>query len=106
MEIWRYLAHCRPCRLTPALSCVGRYLSTYYAKEVEVPKPQRDEYENDPTVVAMADVFVGKMGFVWNEKVGTVRVPTVVCWASVLSTRAFFGSSMEPRRRWHAKRIH
>lgn len=44
-----------------------RFLSTYHAT-VEVPKPASDGYENIPTLVGMADVFINKLGYVWNEK--------------------------------------
>ncbi|CBJ29242.1 conserved unknown protein [Ectocarpus siliculosus] len=46
---------------------VARFLSTYHAT-VEVPKPASDGYENIPTLVGMADVFINKLGYVWNEK--------------------------------------
>lgn len=46
---------------------VGRYLSTYYTV-VEVPKLASDGYENAPTLVGMADVFVNNLGYVWNKK--------------------------------------
>lgn len=45
-----------------------RYLSTYYT-DVEVPKRAIDGYENTPTLVGMANVFVNELGYVWNEKV-------------------------------------
>ncbi|CAM9891928.1 unnamed protein product, partial [Ectocarpus sp. 8 AP-2014] len=45
----------------------ARFLSTYHAT-VEVPKPASDGYENIPTLVGMADVFINKLGYVWNEK--------------------------------------
>ncbi|CAN0156813.1 unnamed protein product, partial [Ectocarpus sp. 13 AM-2016] len=45
----------------------ARYLSTYYAV-VEVPKLASDGYENAPTLVGMADVFVNNLGYIWNEK--------------------------------------
>ncbi|CAN0301288.1 unnamed protein product [Ectocarpus sp. 12 AP-2014] len=45
----------------------ARFLSTYHAT-VEVPKPASDGYENIPTLVGMADVFINKLGYVWNDK--------------------------------------
>ncbi|CAN0400254.1 unnamed protein product, partial [Ectocarpus fasciculatus] len=45
----------------------ARFLSTYYAT-VEVRKPASDGYENTPTLVGMADVFINKLGYVWNDK--------------------------------------
>ncbi|CBJ29237.1 conserved unknown protein [Ectocarpus siliculosus] len=45
----------------------ARYLSTYYTV-IEVPKLASDGYENAPTLVGMADVFVNNLGYVWNEK--------------------------------------
>ncbi|CAM9968750.1 unnamed protein product, partial [Pylaiella littoralis] len=48
-------------------SAAGRYLSSYYA-DVEVPKRASDGYENVPTLVGMADMFINKLGHVWNEK--------------------------------------
>lgn len=45
-----------------------RYLSTYYT-EVETPKRASDGYENAPTLVGIADVFINTLGYVWNAKV-------------------------------------
>ncbi|CAM9867121.1 unnamed protein product [Pylaiella littoralis] len=45
----------------------ARYLSSYY-RTVEVPKRARDGYENIPTVVGMADVFINERGFLWNAE--------------------------------------
>ncbi|CAM9451065.1 unnamed protein product, partial [Ectocarpus sp. 4 AP-2014] len=45
----------------------ARYLSTYYTV-IDVPKLASDGYENAPTLVGMADVFVNNLGYVWNEK--------------------------------------
>ncbi|CAM9126955.1 unnamed protein product [Ectocarpus sp. 4 AP-2014] len=45
----------------------ARYLSAYYT-EVETPKRASDGYENAPTLVGIADVFINKLGYVWNAK--------------------------------------
>lgn len=45
-----------------------RYLSAYYT-EVETPKRASDGYENAPTLVGIADVFINRLGYVWNAKV-------------------------------------
>ncbi|CAN0214375.1 unnamed protein product, partial [Ectocarpus fasciculatus] len=45
----------------------ARYLSTYYA-EVETPKRASDGYENAPTLVGIADVYINTLGYVWNAK--------------------------------------
>ncbi|CAN0080944.1 unnamed protein product [Pylaiella littoralis] len=45
----------------------ARYLSPYYSTVV-VPKLARDGYENIPTVVGMADVFINERGFLWNAE--------------------------------------
>lgn len=54
--------------LLPACPRPQRYLSAYYT-QVEVPKQSRDGYENTPTLVGMADVFVNRIGYLWNTNV-------------------------------------
>lgn len=55
-------------RYVAYLVCTSdRYLSMYYG-EVEVPKRASDGYENAPTLVGMADVYINHLGHVWNKK--------------------------------------
>lgn len=53
--------------LTFFVCSAKRYLSMYYG-DVEVPKRASDGYENIPTLVGIADVFINKLGHVWNKK--------------------------------------
>lgn len=63
---------------------VGRHLSVYYVKKTEMPKRRRDGYENVPTLVGMADVFINHLGYVWNTKAWS-KSP-LWFWASSLRT--------------------
>lgn len=55
-----------PCAVN-FVCAADRYLSMYYG-EVEVPKRASDGYENTPTLVGMADVYINSLGHVWNKK--------------------------------------
>lgn len=54
----------------------SRYLSSYYTY-IDVPKLARDGYENPPTLVGLADVFINRLGYVWNEKARKERGATL-----------------------------
>lgn len=52
-----------------------RYLSTPYTDFVDS-KRASDGHSNTPTVVGMANVFINKLGYVWNNKVRHIRAAT------------------------------
>lgn len=59
-----------PTYLFGVSSWYERYLSTStYYTDFEDYKGASDVYENTPTLVGIADVFVNKLGYVWNKKV-------------------------------------
>lgn len=47
--------------------------------DVKVPKRASDGYENVPTLVGMADVFINKLGHVWNKKARKEPRTTMSC---------------------------
>ncbi|CAM9683069.1 unnamed protein product [Ectocarpus sp. 12 AP-2014] len=53
------------------------YLSTNYATDVTEVKEASDGYESVPAVVSMADVYVEKHGFFWNDE---ARLCQLIPW--------------------------
>lgn len=55
-------------------SCYERYLSTSsYYTDFEGSTVASDGYDDTPTLVGIADVFINKLGYVWNKKVRRTR---------------------------------